>query len=131
MAVQLLFDFIDSIAKGLEVVGVAPIDLNGNRFAHTVSQQSYDDLFFAFLAVAIIAPGGQGIVIALQIAAGDIIEEELILGSGEAGLPQKPFDEGMVAPVIATDDNTADLLDTFLGFCPIVEDRPMAYLNPT
>ena len=55
------------IAKGLEVVGVALIDLNGNRFAQTVGQQSDDDLLFAFLAVAIIAPGGQSIVFALQI----------------------------------------------------------------
>src|SRR2546428_6833798 len=92
---QLLFDLVDLLAKGLEVAGVAPISLDGDRFALAVGQQSDHDLFFALLVVAIISPSRQGIVVALQIAAGHIVEKELFLGWGGPRLPKAPFDEGV------------------------------------
>ena len=86
LTAQLLFDLVDLLAKGLEVAGVAPINLDGDRLTLAVGQQPDHELFFAFLVVAIISPGRQGIVVALQIAAGHIVEKELVLGWVRAGL---------------------------------------------
>ena len=97
LTAQLLFDLVDLLAEGLEVAGVAPINLDGNRLALAVGQQADHDLFFAFLVVAVISPGRQGVVVALQIAAGHIVEKELVLGLGGAGLPEAAFDDGVAA----------------------------------
>ena len=45
--------------------------------------------------IAIISPSCQGIVVALQIAAGHIVEKKLVLGLGGPGLPEAPFDHGV------------------------------------
>ncbi len=97
LTAQLFFDLVDLLAEGLEIAGVAPINLDGDRLALAVGQQADHDLLFAFLVIPIIAPSGQGVVVALQIAAGHIIEKELVLGLGGTGLPEAPFDDGVAA----------------------------------
>ena len=58
-----------SVEKAGFQKAVATINLDGDRLALAVGQQSDHDLFFALLVVAIISPSRQGIVVALQIAA--------------------------------------------------------------
>src|SRR5450756_606191 len=62
-------------AKMLRVLRIAAEDFRGDRRALFVAQQADDDLFLAFLAVAVVAVGAQGVVLAFQIAAGDVVEE--------------------------------------------------------
>ncbi len=97
LAAQLLFELLDLRAKGLEGTGVAPIDLDGDRFALAVGQQADHELLFALLVVAIIAPSGQRILVALQVTVGHIVEKELVLGRSGARVPEAPFDDGVAA----------------------------------
>ena len=68
------------LAKGFGVTGITAINLDRDWLALTVGQQSHHDLFLTFLAVAIIAPSGQRVIVTLQIPAGYIVEKELVLG---------------------------------------------------
>src|ERR1039458_9874082 len=60
---QFLFELVDLWAEGFQVVGVAAIDLDGNRLAPAVGQQAHHDLLFSILVITVITPGRQGVVI--------------------------------------------------------------------
>ena len=79
-------------AKRGGVLRVAAKDFAGNRLALLVAQQADDHLFFAFLAVAVVAVGPQGVVVSFQIAAGHIVEKQLWFACSTPGGKQLLLD---------------------------------------
>src|SRR5262249_49502647 len=69
-------DFVELRRKGVRIVRIAGKDFDGDRMAGLVAEKTDDDLHLAFLAIAIVAKGGQGVVRAFQVAPGDIIQKQ-------------------------------------------------------
>src|SRR5208282_4951453 len=88
--------FADLRGKGFGVAGVADKDLNGQGPPLSVAEQADDDLLFARLAVAVVAPGRQGVMVAFQIAAGDIIEEKIRTAVGMKMGKELLFDQDLI-----------------------------------
>src|SRR5262249_20806185 len=55
-------DLVDLRSKGVRILRIAWKDLDGDRMASLVAEEADDDLHLAFLAIAIIAKGGQCVV---------------------------------------------------------------------
>jgi hypothetical protein len=69
-------DFFDLLADGGGVGGVAVEDFDGEGAAARVAKQAEDDLEFAFFAVAAVAEFGERAGGALEIAGGEVVEDE-------------------------------------------------------
>jgi hypothetical protein len=79
----------------LGVGGIAGKHPHRHRPAIGCGQQADDELFLALLAVAVIAEGGQQVLDALEVGAGDIVEKQLRGRRAIAAAEQPLFDRGL------------------------------------
>jgi len=70
------FDLVDLCRKGLRILRIARKDFDRDWMAVLVAEEADDDLTLAFLAIAIIAKGRQGVVRAFHVAPGHIIQKQ-------------------------------------------------------
>ncbi len=84
LRLEALLEFGDLRAHGLGVRRVAREGFQRHRHALVIAEQADHDLFFAALAIAVIAERRQLIVRPFQVGAGHIIEIEGGLGRGAA-----------------------------------------------
>ena len=89
-------DFLNLGADGLGVAGITGKHLNGQGPALGVAQQADDDLLLARLAIPVVAPGGQGVMVAFQVAAGDVIKEEIRAAVGMELFKEPLFEAELV-----------------------------------
>ena len=92
LAAKALAHLADLGAKRFRVLRIAAEHFRRDRRTLFVAQQADDNLFLAFLAVAIIAVGAQGVVLPFQIAAGAVVEEQLRLALSAPGQEQPLLD---------------------------------------
>jgi hypothetical protein len=92
LAAKALTGFAHLRAESLGVLRIAAKHFRRDGCALFIAQQADDDLLLAFLAVAVVAVGAQSIVFAFQVAAGDIVEEQLRLALRMSGGEQPALD---------------------------------------
>ena len=73
---KLLFELVDLGCDRRGIADVAFENLDRDRAAFGRAKQSDDDLQLAALAVAIVAPFGQGAGAAFEIGGGDVVENQ-------------------------------------------------------
>ena len=79
-----------------DVGGVAGEDLDRQRTSVGVGEQADHDLPFARLAISVVAERGEGVVLALQIRAGDVVEKD-VGRRGRVSLGKQPaLDVGLI-----------------------------------
>ena len=96
LAPKALDHFADLGAEGFGVSGVTGENFDGQGPPLLVAEQADDDLFFARLAVAVVTPGRQRVVVAFQIAAGDVIKEKVRAAVGVKVLEEPLFNVDLV-----------------------------------
>ena len=84
---------------------VAAKHLGRDRRALLVAQQADDDLFFALLAVAVVAVGPVGIVLAFEVTAGHVVEKQIQFVL-PAPLGEQPFFNG---PLVCAQPGEVDI----------------------
>ena len=82
----------------MTVIGVAAKDPHRQRLALAVGQQSDHDLQLAALAVAVVAEFPQSVVLAFQITAGDVVEQQ---GGRRAAAAQITLIESLLDLLVA------------------------------
>ena len=87
---------MDLRSKCFGIAGIANKDLNGQGASLTIAEKPDDDLLFSRLAIAVVAPGSQGVVVTFQIAAGNVIEEKIGAAVGMKMFKEALFDKGLV-----------------------------------
>jgi hypothetical protein len=73
---EALPQLLDLIGDRGRVAGVAGIDLDGDRTALTVGEQSVNDDRPPFLAIPIVTEAGQRAGVALIVAAADVVKDD-------------------------------------------------------
>ena len=91
-----LYDLLDLRANSLWIAGVANKDLDGQWPTLVVAEQANNDLLFARFAVAIISPGGQGVVFTFQVTTGYVIEKEFRAVLVMEMIEELEFDLGLI-----------------------------------
>ena len=92
------FNDADLFSDSGRIAGVAGKDSHGQRFTLLVGEQADDDLQLAALAVAIVPVLAQGVVLAFQVAAGDVVKEQ---GGRDGAALQIALVEGLLDGLLA------------------------------
>ena len=95
-AAKALDDFLDLRSDRFGIAGIADKHLNGQGPALAVAQKADDNLLFARLPIAVVAPGSQGVMVAFQIAAGYVVEEQFRAAFGMILFKEPLFDWDLV-----------------------------------
>jgi hypothetical protein len=90
-AAKSLGDFAHLIPERFKIARVAFKHLDRDRLSGFIAQQPDDDLLFASLLVPVVAPIGQGVVLAFQIAGSDVVKKKFRRPPAPAKLEQPLF----------------------------------------
>src|SRR5271169_616730 len=71
-------DFVDLRGECLGVLSISGKDFNCQRASRAVAQQPNDNLLLSTFPIAVVTESAEGVVFALKVSAGDIVEKETL-----------------------------------------------------